>query len=89
MNVPCPFCRKEHFDTDDHEDRYHGDQTRHGWVAFVPEGRETWVCEGDEGGREEVHECGGYEDAGAEVAGEEEEAVRYWELREAADDNGN
>lgn len=55
---------------------------------MVPEPREAWVGEGNERGGEEVDEGCGDEDAGAEVAGEEEEAVGDREGREAFGDEG-
>ncbi len=58
---------------DDDERGHHGDQAGHGAVAFVEDIGETGVRERDEGGREEVDERGGEEDAGAEVLAEEDD----------------
>lgn len=59
-----------------HHGREHGYEARQGLIALAEEVRETWVGEGLEGGREEVDECGGDQDAGAEVLGVEDDAIR-------------
>jgi hypothetical protein len=79
----CSSGSKEHFYCDDDEDCDHGNGACHGRVRFVPEIWETRVCEGDESRWEEVYEGCRNEDTGAEVPGEEEEAVWYREAREA------
>lgn len=48
---------ERHFNGDDEEDGYHCDEASHGGVGFVPEGRETWVGKGGEGGWEELWAC--------------------------------
>ena len=80
--------REEHLNPDHGQTRRHSNQARHGGVALVPERRQAGIGQGDEGGGEEMHEGGGDQDAGAEVAREEEEAVRDGQLGEAAGDDG-
>ena len=82
------LSREEHLHAYNDEDAEHAHEAGHGGVAIRPEGREAWIGEGDEGGGEEVDEGGCEEDAGAEVAGEEEEAVGDWKARKSADDEG-
>jgi hypothetical protein len=86
--VSCSPRSEEHFDTDDHEHGKHGYCTCHGRVIFIPKIGKTGVREGDEGRGEQVDEGGSDQDARAEVAGEEEEAVRDGQFREAAGDDG-
>ncbi|TKW52990.1 hypothetical protein CTA1_12511 [Colletotrichum tanaceti] len=67
---------EDHLDDGDEEDAGEGDGAGHGRVVLDPEGAEARVAEEGEGGREEVDEGGGEEDAGAEVADGEEEGPR-------------
>jgi hypothetical protein len=75
VHVSGPACSKEHLDADDDEDGRHGYEARHCGIALVPEVGKTWVGERLEGGGQEMDKGGGYEDAGAEVSGYEEELV--------------
>lgn len=88
MDMPSAFRREEHLHSHHDQDGHHGDEASHGWVTFVPERRETWVCERDECCWEKVHKCGRDENACAEVARQKEEVVGHWEAWEAADDYG-
>lgn len=83
-----PLGGKEHLNAHHDEHRGHCDQARHGFIALVPEGREAWVGEGDEGGGQEVHEGGRDQDAGAEMSREEEELMGDGESRKALGDDG-
>lgn len=78
--------REGHLDEGDEEDAGQGDGARHGGVVLDPEGAEAWVAEKGEGGREEVDEGGGEEDAGAEVADGEEEGAGDADARDAGGD---
>jgi hypothetical protein len=88
VDVSGTLGSKEHLNTHDQEDRYHGDQAGHGFVAFVPERREAWVGEGGEGRGQEVHESRRDQDSSAEMPRDEEELVRYGESRKALCDDG-
>lgn len=81
-------AREHHLDSRDEEDGTHGDSASHGGVVLVPKGGQTGVGERDEGGREQMHEGGGDEDAGAEVACAEEEGGGDSEAGEFFGDNG-
>ena len=62
--------REELLNGHDDEDGNHGDKTRHGRVALVPETRETWIRERDEGRREEMHEGSSDENTCSEMTGQ-------------------
>lgn len=70
------------------EDRDHGDETRHRRVTLIPKGGKTWVSQRYVCRREQVYEGRGYEDARSEMAREEDELVRYWEVRVFTCDDG-
>lgn len=88
MHVSCTLRREEHLNPNHNKDGYHGDQARHSRVAATPDVRKAWIRQRFEGGGQKMHESGGNEHAGAEVAREEEEVMRYGYLRDALDDDG-
>lgn len=79
---------EDHLDDDDEEDADERDGAGHGLVVLGPEGAEAGVVEALKGRGEEVHEGGGDEDAGAEVADGEEDGIRDAQARDALGDQG-
>ena len=68
MGVACSSGGEEHFDGHDNKDRGHGDESRHGWVAFVPEVGKAWVGKRDKCCGKEMDKCCCDEYAGAKVS---------------------
>ena len=85
--VPGAARSEEHFDADHNEHRRHGDEARHGRIAFVPEVGQAWVGQGNECCWEKMDEGRCDEHSSAEMSGEEEEAMWYGQPRKAAGDD--
>ena len=50
VHMACAPCCEEHLNPNNDEDGGHGYEARHCGIPLVPERRETWICERDEGG---------------------------------------
>lgn len=68
-------CAEEHLEPDDDEGGDHGYYSRQWAVSLVEEPWEAGVCEGDECGGEEMHECGCNQHPSAKVLRVEDEIV--------------
>lgn len=49
VDVAGAFGCEEHLHANHYEDTDHAYEAGHGWIAVCPKGRQTWVCERDEG----------------------------------------
>src|ERR1700733_14388939 len=87
MRMSCPFGSKEHLDRHDHKNGYHSYQTRHRRVSFVPEPWETWIRHRNERRREKVDKRSRKKHSSAKMPREEEKAMRYGKVGEAAGDD--
>lgn len=75
MRMPGAPCSQVGLDGDHYQYSHHSYQTRQGPVTLAEEIWQTWVVEGHEGSRKEVHEGGSDEHAGPKVLGVEDNLI--------------